>query len=1335
MINKKFILITSILLLFIILPSSFALNNENQTLIDDSSILEVSEVDEDILSDDYYFDASIDIDGNGTESNPYKYLEGNIVDYSTVYLKDGEYELDKSKSFYSLSIVGESAKNTIIKFKNNDSFLAVQGVVSLQNVTLLTVPIVNYGTLNAQNTIFKNSIAYSSTSEGTNLVNSATNSFGGAIYSPYYSYSTAYVSLDNCTFINNTGEYGGAIYMYGGYLDVINCSFYDNYAYNYGGAIACEYSSQVTIEKSRFINSKSINDAGGAIYIKESTLTAADVNITNSSATFGGAIASLSSTINLNYFNGGNNTAKYEGGSIYQIYGYFTLTNSNFTNNSAKNGGALFADDTTRIVIYKTIFTNNSATEYAGAVYSLLNNNSRISDNEFNNNVAKFENDLYDTSIIDLVIGDGNYTFYHYNYEFDGQLPSNYSLLDYGYVTPVRDQQAGGNCWSFAGLAVLESCILKASGDSIDLSEENMKNLMSIYSDYGWQMDTNEGGYPSMIMSYLTSWMGPIFEFDDLYDDYSTLSPVLNSVVHVQNIKYIKRTSATDNDAIKEAILKYGAVGCGIYFDNSFYNAETYSYYGSYTTSSNHAVAIVGWDDNYSRNNFKNKPKGDGAFIVKNSWNTDWGNEGYFYVSYYDTSFALINEDEEIYTFIFNDTVKYDKNYQYDIAGKTDYFITGNKNVWYQNIFEATDDEYLAAVSTYFEKTCSWDLSVYVNDVLQVTKSGISDCGYYTFDLGNYIKLNRGDLFKVMFKITANSASFPISEKITSNKALYNEGISFFSNDGKKWFDLYDYTTYYSSHTYNSQVACIKAFTFLDEIKSTITLNISDKGYNPTEIVANVLNQYGQAVTGGNVTFNIDDNEYIVPVVNGVAKLNLNLKEMASTNIKAIFEGIGYLSSNATGLVTIDKLSANIDLEIIKNIVSVTINVNISRNIDEKVLISVNNDNYTLTSTNGFVQLNLTNLECGNYSVSVVLLNETYVSNVPIKNFTINAIATDILANDFIAYYNSGNIYSIVLVDIDGNPVSDHQVIFSLNGRLFKKVTNSDGVAFLTITLPTGNYTINITFNGNDNYINSSKTCNISVKSTINSFESKKYLLNTKYELLLLNKDGNPLNNANITYKLNGVSKILATDDSGMFSLNIDFDPGNYSISVINPLNGEIFTDFINVVPRIAENKGFTMYFGNGNSYKVRVFDDNGNPVSNETVIFKINGKEYKRSSDVNGYASFKITLKAKTYTITAEYKGFKVSNKIVVKPVLTAKNISKKKAKKIKFKAKLVNGKGKALKGKKITFKIKGKTYKVKTNKKGIATLTLKNLKVGKYKITTKYGKSTIKNTIKIKK
>ena len=79
---------------------------------------------------------------------------------------------------------------------------------------------------------------------------------------------------------------------------------------------------------------------------------------------------------------------------------------------------------------------------------------------------------------------------------------------------------------------------------------------------------------------------------------------------------------------------------------------------------------------------------------------------------------------------------------------------------------------------------------------------------------------------------------------------------------------------------------------------------------------------------------------------------------------------------------------------------------------------------------------------------------------------------------------------------------------------------------------------------------------------------------------------------------------------------------------------------------------------------------------------------------------------------------------------MLTTKITSNKKTKKTKFTAKLLNSKGKPLKGKKITFKIKGKKYKVKTNKKGIASISIKlKLKKGTYKIYTIYGKSKVVN------
>jgi len=172
----------------------------------------------------------------------------------------------------------------------------------------------------------------------------------------------------------------------------------------------------------------------------------------------------------------------------------------------------------------------------------------------------------------------------------------------------------------------------------------------------------------------------------------------------------------------------------------------------------------------------------------------------------------------------------------------------------------------------------------------------------------------------------------------------------------------------------------------------------------------------------------------------------------------------------------------------------------------------------------------------------------------------------------------------------------------------------------------------------------------------------------------------------------------------------------------------------VTVVAAISGNKNIKVYFGNTAKYQIRVADKNGNYLSYKAVTIKVNGKNVNLKTDANGYATYSVK-KVGTYTITAELNGQKVSNKIVIKPTLIAKNVVKKKAKKIKFTVKLVNKKGKILKNKKITIKVKNKKYKVKTNKRGIATLTLKKLKVGKYTVKSSYGGCTISNTIKIKK
>jgi hypothetical protein len=283
-----------------------------------------------------------------------------------------------------------------------------------------------------------------------------------------------------------------------------------------------------------------------------------------------------------------------------------------------------------------------------------------------------------------------------------------------------------------------------------------------------------------------------------------------------------------------------------------------------------------------------------------------------------------------------------------------------------------------------------------------------------------------------------------------------------------------------------------------------------------------------------------------------------------------------------------------------------------------------------------------------------------------------------------------------------------------------------------------GKYVAEVIFNENSRYHGVSATANIEILTTVEGIDVvSQYGTATQYFAIFTDSNGKALANTDIELTIGGKTYTVKTLLNGISRVNIKFAPGRYVMEAFNPVTGQKITNSIIIFKKITENKDIITYYGAGQVYKVRVYDDNGNPAgAGKIVTFNVNGKTYKIKTDKNGYATCKVNLKPKSYVITASFEGAKVSNKIVVKNVLTAKNISVKKGKTIKFKAKLLNTKGKPAKGKKITFKFKGKTYKAKTNKKGVATLKLKlKLKVGKYKIKVKYGKSSLTKTIRIKK
>ncbi|PWB87809.1 C1 family peptidase [Methanobrevibacter thaueri] len=1300
--NYKVIALFSLLCLLILIPATYAMDNQ--------TALEVSN-ETNVISEEYYFDANVENDtGNGSQDNPYKELTSNRVkDNSIIHLSDGEYPLDAQVMSKNITLIGQNPKNTVVKYNNNVGFFA-DSSITLKNLTLVGLAISDSSNsiINATNVIFK----------------------GTKISSISVTFPNTKIYLENCTFLNCSATSGGAISITKGSLEIIDSFFINNYAERYGGAI----------------------------YLHEAKFISRNVAIINSTSIMGGAITAVYTNLNLTNVTARNNHAKYSGGVIYALFGSFCLNNSTFINNTAKDGGALFIDEVNNFIAFNNTFTDNTAGSIAGAVYSAisrnLNRTSILNEslmNSFFNNTASYENDVYECEAINLNYNSSqNYLLIRSGPSYDSDLPSSYDLRDC-YVTPVKSQGSNGNCWAFASLASLESCILKATGCTYDLSEENMKDLMSKFSSYGWQMVTNTGGYDRMGHAYLVSWMGPVNETQDRYIIGEVLSPVLSSIFHVQNILFLTRTSYTDNDEIKRVIMSYGAVSTSIHWYQSGPESEKDGYTNYYINGkniywyrtdkgANHAVAIVGWDDNYSKNNFKTTPPGDGAWIIKNSWGTGSGENGYYYVSYYDTSLAPLNKPYSTYVFLFNESIKYDKNYQYDVSGRTDFFLNESNTVWYKNRFTATDNEWLTAVSTYFEKNTAWDLSIYVNDVLRHVQSGTATLSYSTIELSSFIPLAVGDVFEVEFKITTdNEASVPISEDIIAsgvpiNKQLFYENISFISYDGENWTDLYGLHWEYSSHTYATQVACIKAFTILNEVNTTteLSINVSDM----FEIQTQVLNQYGNPVIGGNVTFTINANDYVVSVVNGWAALKIPLG-IDEYEVSAVYDNTGYISSQDTIKFNASVMNTSISLEINEHNP-----INITAHIFNEYGYAVNYGNvtftiddvpYTVDITNGTATL-IEEFSMGKHNVSAVFNSIYYYnSSRTFQEFDVSIIGTKItlaIDND----YNPVVMW-VKVTDQYGNAMDIGNVTFIVDDTPYT-VNVTRGIAQFTHCFKDlGLNNVYVTYNGIEDYYDSSNSsANLTVMTTILSNDDTK-TYNSRYSFTLLDNYGIPLRDTRVLVTIGSNNYEVITDGNGVGNVVITLSPAVYSVKITNPLNGDVRVQSIKVVKRITGNNDLTVYYDAGKYFKVRVFDDNGNVSKNVKVTFTINNKKYTRTTDNNGYASFMVSLNPGKYTINAEYNGFKVSNKITVKTTLVTKNIKVKKGKTIKFTAKLVNKNGKILKNKKITFKFKGKTYKVKTNKKGKAILKItKKYKKGKYTIKTSYGKLQIKNKIRIK-
>ena len=866
----------------------------------------------------------------------------------------------------------------------------------------------------------------------------------------------ATVYLDECTFANTTSKYGTALFS-NNRAYISNSKFVNLSAKLTGGALLFKDAAEVIVKNSTFINNRAKND-GGAIFSDSKSISNSlkvyNSTFINSTANYGAAVCALRTDFSVENSTFLNNVANFGGGAIFASSTYLSIKNSSFIGNNAIDekmgsyGGAIYHDFYEFLSIKNSTFLQNHAKTHGDAIYiyepydlmifnstfkdngeaiySVHDGGCAVNDNEYLNDTVLMNQTDYNPIVVqkglDIVLVNNtmNYT----------DLPEKFDLRDWGWVTPVKDQGDMGACWAFGTMAALESALLKATGIQYNLSDNNLQNIMLRYSKYGVS-DLYEGGRPVDAIRYFTGWLGGFPSEYDEYDEYGKVSPLIDTGknIHVQDVVIIpKFEDRLYEDNIKESVIRYGgiAVSFGAYMDDiSYFDLSSAAYYAYKDEHRNyHAVAIVGWDDNFSKEKFSTAPPRDGAWICKNSWGEDWGDNGYFYISYYDQTLFYHSPS---CAFIINNTENYTKNYQTEMGGsvKQESFVYDR----YYNRYEALENDFIAGVGTYFnELDLNFTVDIYVNDVLKLSQNESSKFfGFRTIKLNEYIPVKKGDAIKVM--ISGNPVPTIIQSRI-----LYEANNSFVYSGGK-WVDLY----------LNKTSAVLKVYTVDFPIK---TENLVKIYRNASQFEADV------GIANASVIFNINGVNYTrTSNENGTVRLNINLNP-GNYTITTTFNQ----TSVENKITVLSAIESDDLVKYFRNATQFAVKL-----LDDKannVTFNVNGVFYTRSvDENRTAGLNI-NLNPGNYTITTInpVTGECKANNI--------TVLTTLETKDLSMKYRDGSKFGAKVLDAQGNPYANQTVQFNVNGILYNRVSGDDGMAKLNINLMAGEYIITSAYNG-----------------------------------------------------------------------------------------------------------------------------------------------------------------------------------------------------------------------------------------------------------------------------
>ena len=405
----------------------------------------------------------------------------------------------------------------------------------------------------------------------------------------------------------------------------------------------------------------------------------------------------------------------------------------------------------------------------------------------------------------------------------------------------------------------------------------------------------------------------------------------------------------------------------------------------------------------------------------------------------------------------------------------------------------------------------------------------------------------------------------------------------------------------------------------------------------------------------GEVIISVNGKNYTVMTKYGMASVTISDLANGTYSVDAFYNGDDIYApiKNSTAF-TVSKVSdynMTVDIADIVKGENATITVSVPEDGTGNVIVTINGTDYKGTVVNGTAKVIIPGLDEGTYKVVTFYTGDNkYDSMIVNGTITVNKnTKTTLTMDNLVKYFNGPQKLMAKLVDGFGNPIANATVYFTINGKVYARITDENGTASIAIRLLPGEYKASALFNGTKDHDKATANATVTVKSTIFGNDTTLYFRNgTQYMAKFLDSDGKALANTDVKFNINGVLYTRVTDENGIARLNIRLDPASYVITAYNPVTGEQKANNITVLPRIIA-KDLSMKYLDGSTFNAALVDGQGKAISGVNITFNINGVFYHRTTNADGVTKLNIRLMPGEYIITSMYDECWASNKIII--------------------------------------------------------------------------------------